>query len=167
MDATASSELVVSGPFLANRQGVYTRQRGLEQWALLAFAVVGMSIALALPLSMSDLLAIWIGLIVGCGVGSVIAAYWRQRRPLPLMIQVDGTLMCFSPGLIPRLLARFPIGTVSSVALSPAANGFRLDWLFRSGDHASFICGQDLRLGTPLAFFLNDCFDARFKDRRA
>ncbi len=167
MDAATDRELLVSGPFVANRHGVYTRQRGLEQWALVAFAAVGIGVALALPLSMPDRLSVWIGLVVGCGVGSFIAAYWRQRRPLPLMIQLDGTLMCFSPGLIPRLLARFPVGTVSSVALSPANKGFQLDWLFRSGDHASFVCCNDLRLGAPLAFFLNDCFAARFKDRRA
>ena len=157
---------VESGPYVADAGGVYTRERGSEQWLVLLLCLVGVGILGLLPISLESRMQASLSLVGGCGVGSVLATWWRRRRPLPLVLLQGDVLMCFAPGLVPKLLARFPTEAVTSVAMSPSPAGIQLEWLFRGGEQGRFTLNPDPRLGLPLAFFLARRFGTRFKDHR-
>lgn len=157
---------VESGPYVADAGGVYTRERGSEQWLVLVLCVLGIMLLAVLPMSLELRMQASLSLVAGCGLGSVLATWWRRRRPLPLVLLQGEVLMCFAPGLKPRLLARFPTNAVTSVAMSPSPAGIQLEWLFRGGEQGRFTLNPDPRLGLPLAFFLNQRFGSRFKDHR-
>lgn len=159
-------EAVECGPYLADSAGVYTRERGAEQWLLIAGCILTVAMIALLPLSLEQRMHGSLGLVIGCGIGSVLATWWRRRSPLPLVLVKDGVLLCFAPRIVPKLLARFPLDAVSSVALSPTAAGMQLEWLFRGGEQGRFTLNKDPRLALPLAFFLTLRFGSRFKDRR-
>lgn len=168
VDPTQGTEPAVeSGPYVADADGVYTRAQGSERWWLVGACIGGLIAIALLPWSLEERLRTSMALIAGCAIGSLLGLYWRRRRPLPLVLLREGTLMCFAPGIAPRLLARFPAAAVSSVALSAADGGVQLEWLFRGGEQGRFTLGNDARLGLPLAHFLSFHFGDRFKDRRA
>lgn len=156
-----------SGPYVADAEGVYTRERGSEQWLVLLLCLAGVGVMALLPMSLELRMQTSLSLVAGCGIGSVLATWWRRRRPLPLVLLQDNLLMCFAPGLVPKLLARFPVDSVTSVALSPSASGIQLEWLFRGGEQGRFTLNPDSRLALPLAFFLTRQFGSRFKDHRS
>jgi hypothetical protein len=160
-------DAVECGPYLADGDGVYTRERGAEQWLLIAGCILTVLMIGLLPLSLEQRMHGSLGLVIGCGIGSVLATWWRRRSPLPLVLVKDGVLLCFAPRIVPKLLARFPLEAVSSVALSPTASGMQLEWLFRGGEQGRFTLNKDPRLALPLAFFLTLRFGNRFKDRRS
>lgn len=166
-DASDAGQAVESGPFLADADGVYTRAQGSERWWLVGGCIGGLIAIAMLPWTLDEHMHTSMALIAGCALGSLIGLYWRRRRPLPLVLLREGTLMCFAPGLAPRLLARFPAAAVSSVALSHVDGGVQLEWLFRGGEQGRFTLGDDARLAPPLAHFLSFRFGDRFKDRRA
>ena len=168
MSSEAPEELpqaIESGPYVADASGVYTRERGVEQWWMIGFCVVGVGVIALLPMSLQQRMHASLSLVAGCGVGSVLAAWWRRRRPLPLVLMQGDTLLCFAPGIVPKLLARFPTEAVTSVALSPSPAGIQLEWLFRGGEQGRFTLSPDVRLALPLTFFLSRRFGTRFKDR--
>ncbi|GMU43810.1 MAG: hypothetical protein IT479_05385 [Xanthomonadales bacterium] len=154
-----------SGPFLADRAGVYTRERGAERWLLVGACAITVALIALLPLSLQDRMHVSLALVVGCGIGSSVATWWRRRHPLPLVIEREGVLLCFAPRIVPKLLARFPVEAVASVALAPSAAGMQIEWLFRGGEQGRFTLCRDARIAQPLAFFLTHRFGARFKDR--
>ncbi len=158
-------QAVESGPYLADSDGVYTRERRVEQWLMVGLCVVGLGLITFLPLSLPQRMQASLSLVVGCAIGSLVATWWRRRRPLPLVLLQDNILLCFAPGLMPKLLARFPTEAVTSVALSPSPAGIQLEWLFRGGEQGRFTLSPDMRLALPLAFFLSNRFGSRFKDR--
>ncbi|MBK9657959.1 MAG: hypothetical protein IPO66_22100 [Rhodanobacteraceae bacterium] len=160
-------KVIESGPYVADASGVYTRQRGAEQWWMIALCLLGVGLMALLPVSLEQRMHASLSLVIGCGIGSVLATYWRRRRPLPLVLLQGEILLCFSPGVIPKLLARFPTDTVTSVALSPSPAGIQLEWLFRGGEQGRFTLSPDPRLALPLAHFLGGRFGNRFKDHRA
>jgi len=158
-------QAIESGPYLANSDGVYTRERGAERWWVVGLCVLGVVLIAALPLALQQRMHTSLALVLGCAIGSVLATWWRRRNPLPLVL-VDGkVLLCFAPSIRPTLLARFPMDAVSSVAMSPSPAGMQLEWLFRGGEQGRFTLNPDPRLAVPLAFFLSRQFGARFKDR--
>lgn len=157
---------IESGPFLASPDGVYTRAQGSERWWLVAMCVIGLGAIALLPWSLDDRMHTSMALIAGCALGSLMGLYWRRKRPLPLVILQGDLMLCFAPGIVPKLLARFPTAAVSSVALTPSESGVQLEWLFRGGEQGRFTLGDDPRLGRPLAHFLSRRFGDRFKDRR-
>ncbi len=162
-DATA--ELIESGPFVADTGGVYTRERGAEQWWVIGLCILAVALIALLPISLEQRMHASLALVFGCGIGSLLATWWRRRRPLPLVLLQGEILLCFAPAIVPRLLARFPTDAVSSVALSPSSQGLQLEWLFTGGEQACFTLTSDARLAKPLAHFLGSRFGARFKDR--
>jgi hypothetical protein len=158
---------IESGPYVADAGGVYTRERGSEQWWVVGGCIVITGLIGLLPLPLELRMQASLALVAGCGIGSVVATWWRRRRPLPLVLMEGEVLLCFAPGLVPKLLARFPIDAVTSVALSPSSSGIQLEWLFRGGEQGRFTLNPDPRLALPLAFFLTRRFGERFKDRSA
>lgn len=156
---------IESGPYLADAGGVYTRERGAEQWWMIGLCLLGVGLMALLPLPLEQRMQASLSLVVGCGIGSVLATYWRRRRPLPLVLLQGEILLCFAPGIVPKLLARFPTESVTSVALSPSPAGIQLEWLFRGGEQGRFTLSPDPRLALPLAHFLGSRFGNRFKDR--
>lgn len=156
---------IESGPYLADRSGVYTRERGAEQWLLVGACAITVLLMALLPLSLEDRMRVSLALVVGCGIGSGLATWWRRRHPLPLVLERDGLLLCFAPRIVPKLLARFPVDAVTSVALAPSEAGMQLEWLFRGGEQGRFTLCPDPRIALPLAFFLSRRFGTRFKDR--
>jgi hypothetical protein len=163
----AGPQSVESGPYVADADGVYTRERRSEQWLMVAICLVGVGLIALLPMSLQQRMQASLALIAGSGIGSLAATWWRRRRPLPLMLLHGEILMCFAPRIVPKLLARFPTDAVTSVALSPSPAGIQLEWLFRGGEQGRFTLSPDARLALPLAFFLSGCFGSRFKDRRS
>lgn len=160
-----AAEVVESGPYVADGSGVYTRQRGAEQWWVIALCLLGVGLMALLPVSLEQRMQASLSLVVGCGIGSLLATWWRRRRPLPLVLLQGDILLCFAPGIVPKLLARFPTDSVTSVALSPSPGGIQLEWLFRGGEQGCFTLSPDPRLALPLAHFLGGRFGPRFKDR--
>jgi hypothetical protein len=156
-----------SGPYVADAGGVYTRERGSEQWWMVGLCIAGVGLIALLPMSLQQRMQASLSLVVGSAIGSLLATWWRRRRPLPLVLLQGDVLLCFAPGLIPKLLARFPTEAVTSVALSPSPAGIQLEWLFRGGEQGRFTLSPDPRLALPLAFFLGLRFGPRFKDRRS
>ena len=156
---------IESGPYLADAGGVYTRERGVEQWWVLGLCIVAIGLIALLPFTLEQRMQASLSLVVGCGIGSVLATWWRRRRPLPLVLMQDDVLLCFAPGVMPKLLARFPVDAVTSVAMSTVPAGMQLEWLFKGGEQGRFTLSPDPRLALPLAFFLTRRFGARFKDR--
>ncbi|HWS27602.1 MAG TPA: hypothetical protein VN259_13665 [Xanthomonadales bacterium] len=167
-DAPDESPAVVeTGPFVADASGVYTRERGAEQWWVMGLCLAGVALIALLPLSLEQRMQVSLSLVAGGGIGSLLATWWRSRRPLPLVLLQGETLLCFAPGIVPKLVARFPTDAVTSVALSPSPAGIQLEWLFRGGEQGRFTLSPDARLAIPLAHFLGSRFGTRFKDHRA
>lgn len=163
--AGGEPQSVESGPYVADAGGVYTRARGAEQWWMIGLCTVGVCLIALLPISLEQRMQASLSLVAGSGIGSLLATWWRRRRPLPLVLLHGDILLCFAPGLVPKLLARFPIEAVTSVALSPSPAGIQLEWLFRGGEQGRLTLSPDQRLALPLAYFLARRFGARFKDR--
>ncbi len=165
LPADDTPQAIESGPYLANAIGLYSREHGAERRWVVGICVLGVALIAAMPLALQQRMQCSLALVVGCAIGSVLATWWRRRHPLPLVL-VDGkVLLCFAPTMRPKLLARFPIDAVSSVAMSPSPAGIELEWLFRGGEQGRFTLNPDPRLAIPLAFFLTRQFGPRFKDR--
>ena len=162
-----TAKVIESGPFVADASGVYNRERGAEQWWVMGLCIAGVALIALLPLSLEQRMQVSLSLVAGGGIGSLLATWWRRRRPLPLVLLQGEILLCFAPGIVPKLLARFPTESVTSVALSPSPAGIQLEWLFRGGEQGRFTLSPDPRLAVPLAHFLGNRFGTRFKDHRA